>query len=569
MVFKWGSSLIVAAFLASIVALVWNIPARAQGDVAQSSEVQIPAPTLRTVEEMQSDAMNHVRPVAPEGPEKDLADYRAAKAAANSAAPSAKPGFPEGGGPKPLATIGDMNCFGSSQVDFYPPDADGGVGFDQFVQIVNSEVVVWDKTPDPSNPGCLDLTVNPQLDVDLNSFFGYFAEMIFDPRVLHDDTFGRWLIFGEAFPEASGAQYQFIAVSAGEDAAAGPYSIFAFDLTRITCPTCLWNFTQAGMDDGAIILTGYVFNPDFVFSRWLILNKMHLYDIRDFTGCFFFGGEINLPSWAPPKVIDLSNTTYMIEGQPGEDIIVDGLVSTDRVCPIIVNSRAVPDTSYDVPPNALQPGTDQVLETRDGRFENRSLQVGNSLYQVRTELQFGFPAPHFFRINLADATVLQDGLIMTSPTSYDFNPSITANIFNTAAVVYSSTNANPGDQVDVRMAVKADADASFGPSARVYVSGAPITGNVGFDNVQRFGDYSSITIDPANPGRAWFANEIEQPELTGWGTRWGNVLIPKAAGIAASGASRTYTCRSHSDRYAVFQGLRCPVVSFRVPANVE
>src|SRR5262249_49971717 len=147
----------------------------------------------------------------------------------------------------------------------------------------------------------------------------------------------------------------------------------------ITCSTCFWNYTQAGMDDGAIILTGNVLNPDFVFSRWLFLNKMHLYDIHDFTACFFRGGEIDLPSWAPPKVIDLSNTTYMIEGRPGEDIIMDGLVSTDRVCPIIVSRRVVPGTSYAVPPDAPQPGTDQVLDTLDGRFQNRSLQVGNSL----------------------------------------------------------------------------------------------------------------------------------------------------------------------------------------------
>jgi hypothetical protein len=76
------------------------------------------------------------------------------------------------------------------------------------------------------------------------------------------------------------------------------------------------------------------------------------------------------------------------------------------------------------------------------------------------------------------------------------------------------------------VAVKANADGSFGPSVRAYVSGAPITGNVAFGNLQRFGDYSSITIDPANPGRAWFVNEIERPESTGWGTRWGNALIP-------------------------------------------
>src|SRR5262249_783746 len=160
-----------------------------------------------------------------------------------------------------------------------------------------------------------------------------------------------------------GAQFQFIAVSVGEDAAAGPYNIFAFNTRVITCATCFWDYPQAGMDVGAIILTANIFNPGFVFSRWLILNKMHLYDISDFPACFFFGGETSLPSWAPPKVIDLSNTTYMIEGRPGNDIIVDGLVSTDRICAIIVNSRAVPGTSYTVPPNAPQPGSNQLLDT--------------------------------------------------------------------------------------------------------------------------------------------------------------------------------------------------------------
>jgi len=65
----------------------------------------------------------------------------------------------------------------------FPPDTHGAVGPSHFVEVVNTRVVVYNK----ANPGVV------LSSVALNAFFGS-TEFVFDPRVVYDLTWDRWVV---------------------------------------------------------------------------------------------------------------------------------------------------------------------------------------------------------------------------------------------------------------------------------------------------------------------------------------------------------------------------------------
>lgn len=541
-------SALVTSLLILPVTPMLKTPAAAQS-AAQVRQVRLSQGALRTVDDMLVDQATAAFPSVPGGevpllPGMDPAQYAAAKAAAALAPLSPRPKVPAA----PLAVaVGSINCDGEDQTlaaningtQFFPPDADGAVGVSQFVQTTNVHVTAWDK--EAAGGGCPDLSVNPLLDIDLNSFFGYLpptypnASQLFDSRVVHDDVFGRWVIISEGFPEggAGTPQVQFIAVSQGEDAT-DSYFIFSFNTRALlNCGTCFWDFPQLGYDGQAIILTANVFNPGFTEGHLVFIKKQDLYQGFGPLVCSFSGGL--LPSWAPPKVVGGSTATWLAEAAPsGSVLALARFTSTGQFCPPppVFSSVTVP--AYTVPISASQPGTTQRLDTLDARFQNRSTQVGDGfLWNTHTTNDSGLPTPRLYRIRLSgpgSPVVEQTIDYFASGSSHDFNPSIAANSQNTVAVTWSSTDAGFGINAQVRVGAKTFAGTSIS-QALVFQSSVPLTGNFSSRfGRQRWGDYSSTTIDPTNSGLAWGVNEeIDNPDdSTGrsWGTRFFNATIP-------------------------------------------
>jgi hypothetical protein len=106
---------------------------------------------------------------------------------------------------------------------FVPPDTNGAVGTTQFVQIVNVTFAVYDK-----RDGSLEL--GPAAINTLWKGFGGPCEAGNggDPIVLHDQLAERWLISQLQFNSTFSSNQQCIAVSASSDAT-GSYNRYEFD----------------------------------------------------------------------------------------------------------------------------------------------------------------------------------------------------------------------------------------------------------------------------------------------------------------------------------------------------
>lgn len=456
-------------------------------------------------------------------PAMDFKAYAEYKARARAQAPATKPAV-AGGAPaaqalgRALAPVNALQYIeGAANADQEaPPDTHGAVGAAEYVEVTNSHITIYDKT----NPVNLTSTT-------LAAFFGYFTQGLFDPRVVYDTTWNRWTVIADAFPESPTVQYLLVAIST-TSSAFGSFSVYAVNVTFNAGD--FWDFPQLGMDQDAVIFTANVFdsNGNLRGADMFAVAKARLYNGLGFSVPLFTGLVSTL---APSIVLDQNPNTYLIAAPPsGSALQLYALTNSSR--PTAMTLAGPVDIAvdpYDMPPPAPQPGLgDQSdnIDTGDSRFVNASTQIGDSLWQTHTVMLSNWAAPKFYQINTSTNSVVQSGFYFASDTSNDFNASIAANANNDVFVTWSSVDSPAGINAQVRFAGSVGVGgASFAPGAgsALVGSNSAVTGD--FDprfGLQRWGDYSAVTIDPANIVQAWLVNEkINDP--ADWGSGIGVV----------------------------------------------
>lgn len=480
-----------------------------------TTKLEVEAAQIRTPESMASDMERGEREAVevaereiPFRPMMDASEYEAMKEQAQSLMPSEKPSMTPAVETALAVPTVVANFEGVNQNEaggLLPPDTHGAVGATQFVEITNTHLDIYQKA-----------SPNTRVrSISLAAFFGYFTQTLFDPRVVYDTTWNRWVITAEARPESNTVQRHFIAVSTGPDAT-GSFYIYSVNVNFFGNDN-FWDYPQLGMDQDSIIITANIF-PAFTADMFAVA-KARLYNGLGFSVPVF----TNLvPTLAPPIVLDQNPKTFLIAAPPnGSALKLYTLTNSSRAFGATLTGPVdVSVPAYRVPRRARQPGTDAELDTLDNRFVNASTQIGNSLWQVHTIDLAGFPAPRFYELNTATNSVIQSGFFFASPTSDDFNASIAANSANDVFVTYSSTDRPAGTNAQVRFSGRLHTDpAGIGAGAALFTSPTFYTGGGARG---RWGDYSAVTVDPSNPAQAWLVNEKINAN-TVWGSRIGSV----------------------------------------------
>ena len=327
--------------------------------------------------------------------------------------------LPGGAAPAPAAPTGVLGSFdGVSDLEACgpfcrPPDPDMAVGNTHIATVTNSNLNVYNKLP-----------FGQIASVRLNAFFGYEEEFAFDPRVLYDEDWDRWIVYAEAFPQENGAQAFLFAIST-TSSPVGSYYRYIVNI-NVFGNDDFWDFGQMGMDQDSLIFTGNVFGPsDFRGARTFALAKARVYNGLGFSVPLFINLEGTL---APPRVRDQNAFTYLVAAPPEGNVVWKYTMrDSSRPNQTRLSLDAIPVPFYTVPANASQPGTASLLDTLDARFQNRSTQVGNSIFQVHTVALGPFPTPLWYEFNGVTNTIVQGGYVYRSLTSHDFNPHIAAN----------------------------------------------------------------------------------------------------------------------------------------------
>jgi hypothetical protein len=527
-----------APFVLTTVAWAQNAASEPEGKSGEAPEA-----TLRTLEDMQaSEAAHPAVPMAipPNLPTMDFEQYLNLKKRAPAPGAVVRPGA--GLAPAAPPTLGPLHCNGLGQSapivqGFFPPDTHGAVGRNHFGQIVNSGIKFYSKALTGNCPTSNVLTLS------LFSFFGYTNQALFDPRILYDLTYNRWIVSVEAFPESPTVQLQFIAVSVDSDPTHG-FFIYSFNATGfIGINGAFWDYPQIGYDEDAVILTANKFNPGFIGATVVWLPKHRMYAGLGFSFCFFNNAALNVGTFTPPIVLDQGPYTTIASVRLGLNLIrVTKWTNGAHACPTFLDSDDIAGATTTVPPSAQQPGfppcatnDDNCLDTLDGRFQSQGTQNGSPVFgspvkfwQVRTDAAGILPTPHTYRVNADALEIEEDCEFFTSQTSMDFNPSIVANGAGNLFVNWSATDPVAGFNAQVRLGGKLLADdcSVIGPpGVLVNQSANALTGNFDPDHgLQRWGDTSAITLDPSNTSTVYGVNEKVQAN-DGGPNRWKSFIF--------------------------------------------
>lgn len=438
-----------------------------------------------------------------------------AKALASMKAASAASSARLGAAPSPKNVIGSLGGFTGLQQDVapnpcgcYPPDVNAAVGPTQILTTVNSAIAVRSKA------GAVIGT-----PISINTFFGYSATLLFDPRVLYDKFDNRWIIEAEGDQETtSGPQFQFFAVSTSANAA-GTYRKFALNMSAIVGSANFWDYPQIGLNQDGLIFTGNVFTPTayagartFQFSLDSLGNST-----SGSTSSFVYSLGATT---TPPIVADRSSQASLLSvptaasafghtvwNVPGHDFY-----ST------LLGAGSVAVAAYSPPANAPQPGTSVLLDTSDARISADTYQIGSSLFATHS-IDFGGAVIRWYEINTSTNGLIQQQNRFRSGSSSDFNASVAIDTTKRMVICASTSDAATFPSIECIGRNPADAASTTGALNVVFVGSKSQTDNLQ-GGVSRWGDTSSVS--PDNGGATtvfWANNETVQSSGTQWSTQ--------------------------------------------------
>ena len=470
--------------------------------------------------------------------------------------------------PPPLLTFEGTDRVGSG-CNCRPPDTNGDVGPNHYVQTVNTGFRVFDKSGNPLTPF-----------TTYNSFFAMLGTSTpcgnnqndGDPFVFYDQIADRWVVSDFAFPgfPGPGPFYECIGVSQTPDPVAGGWFYYAVPNNPLNAlndypKLALWN-SGGSPAQNAYFLTQNLFDGPsqafegvsvFALDRASMLtggpaNAISFVIPPAGLGASYSLVAANFRTGTPPPagrdemllaVDSPSSGGVMLTQVKGWKFHVDFVTPGNST--LGVGATHAPDALITVNPfvdaftnttsNLVpQPGGNPPLDTLGDKimtpvvYQNRN--GTESLWADQTII-LNYPngptAVRWYQFNVTGgnfpATAAQqqdwangnDGL-------FRWMPAIAVDQNGNTAIGYSTSSSDifPGIRYAGRFA--SDPPNNLGQGEAVMTNG---TGSQTSAS-GRWGDYSMTTIDPADNVSFWHTNEYYQTTGSSWNTRVGKFQFP-------------------------------------------
>ena len=464
--------------------------------------------------------------------------------------------------PGPLiATTGGSNFAGVGNGDYgfvpnaAPPDTNGAIGATQYVQWVNESFAVFDKATGAIAAGF------PKAGNSIWAGFGGGCETNNDgdPIVQYDKAAQRWVL--TQFSVTTTPYLQCVAVSTGPDAT-GTYNRYAFSYGT----TQFNDYPKLGVWPDGYYVSYNIFNGGtrFAGSKVCALDRAAMLAGTAATQqCFQLSASYGglLPS-------DLDGTIAPPTGSPnyfmnfGANSLNLWKFHADFSNPSLATFTGptnIPVASFSAACSGggtciPQAGTTQRLDSLADRLMyrlayrnfgdhealvvNHSVTAGTSVgvrwYEIRSPN--GTP------------TMFQQGTYAPDAT-YRWMGSIAMDKVGNIALGYSVSSASQYPGISYAGRLPGDAPGTLSGETPVIAGGGSQNGNL-----SRWGDYSSMTVDPTDDCTFWFTSEyLKSTGAFNWSTRIASFKFPSCTTSAPVLTSITVTPASASVQTGVTQ----------------
>ncbi len=411
-----------------------------------------------------------------------------------------------------------------------PPDPNGAVGPQHFVEFINGAFAVFDKT-DGSN-------IKDISDLEFWSDAGLIIspdDVVTDPRVIFDPQSQRWFA-------------TMVDVNASAADPTTHANDFLFAVSATADPRATWNgfkfqadpdhgdfadFPTMGVDANGVYISGDMFkgesNPQIGPSLVAIPKRDLLLPTPTIANRKWFGvmsDAVRGMALQPVTCFDgsengeiLSVQNYGEDSNPYTNLVTFAVQNvTNGPSATLSGSSFPPVQSYMVPDNGdfgapvltpLQPDGTSQSQANDARFAARVYAVNGVLYAAHNTEYNGHIAIQWYRINAATHAVLEQGTL-TSGTMDLFFPSIAANANGTVMICCNGSSASTFVNCYAFVGKTTGGLTTFqGPV--LLQSG--VTDYHGDDELfdefeglpifSRWGDYSTTSVDPNDPNIFW------------------------------------------------------------------
>jgi hypothetical protein len=425
-----------------------------------------------------------------------------------------------------------------------PPDTQVAVGPSHIVEAVNSAVRIWDR----ASPPALLATLNPDTLVGCDGSGDIPSRAKFDPALVYDLLSGRFILVYAQGKDIGGFGAWCIAVSATSDPMGTWYKYeYPVENPVGTFP----DFPKIGISDHGVAFTAevrsqggdhtYVGQQVIVYKKSAMLNPPALQWILVYTPAYFSSYTDLVNQFFSPTVSTSSTSVLYFTGHRGDvssvnELTIFQVMGTPGSCCVYnrvnhinyVNSRKSP-------PNARQKGVADELQlqigtrTLSGRHQSGKLWLtgmtgcvptgGSSFRACLNYVELGVSTT-----SLVDATKTQAFRYWSSDDDY-YYPALSIN--SSGDMLTSFNRSSPAEFPSIYSSFQraGGAAGSFAVPALIKAGAVSYPESSTTFNIHRWGDYSGSSVDPVNPGSAWFGLEYPRPGFK-WGTFLFSVSVP-------------------------------------------
>lgn len=436
------------------------------------------------------------------------------------------------------ASFEGLGVSGGYTPDAAPPDTNGSAGTTQYVQWVNEDFAIWDKS---SGARLYGPAAGNTLWHDLGGACATYNDG--DPIVLFDKAAKRW-IFTQFVVSAGSPYHQCVAVSRTDDAT-GAFSLYDFTYSNFN------DYPKVGVWSDGYYVTFNMFKQkgfQYFFQgtmacAWdrakMLAGQAATQQCVQLSSSFGgllpadIDGSTAPPAGAPEYFLNFgSNSLNLWKFHVDWANSANSTFTGPTNIPVAAFSAACSGGGTCIP----QPGTSQKLDSladrlmyrlayrnfgdHDTLLVNHSVTAGSSVGVRWYELRNPSTSP----------SIYQQGTFAPS-SDYRWMGSIAMDKTGDIALGYSISNAST-IKPSISYTGRTSTDALGTMQAETSLNTG---GGSQLSNLSRWGDYSSLSVDPSDDCTFWYTTEFLQANGTfNWSTHISSFSFPGCTGATTT-----------------------------------